>query len=78
MPAQEGNHEGSPYMRRNEMLIKKDMPPEEIAVHIRELEKQIADIEARLPAHSTPPSMIQELEELEEELERLKGQKVSI
>lgn len=49
------------------------MKYEERAVRIRELEEQIADMEARLPAHSVPPSMIQELEELEEELERLKA-----
>ncbi len=55
------------------MLIKNDMTPEERAAHIRELEEQIAEIEARLPAHSVPPSMIQKLEELEEELERLKA-----
>jgi len=54
------------------------MKYEERTVRIRELEKQIADLEARLPAHSTPPAMIQELEELEEELEGLKAQKVSV
>jgi len=49
------------------------MSPEERAARIRELEKRIADLEARLPAHSVPPAMIDELEELEEELERLKA-----
>jgi len=44
----------------------------ELAERIRELEKKIADLEARLPAHSVPPAMLEELEELEEELERLK------
>lgn len=37
-----------------------------------ELRRLIADLEARLPAHSAPPGMIRELEDLEEELERLK------
>jgi len=37
-------------------------------VRIAELEKQIADLKARLPKHSVPPAMIIELEELEEEL----------
>lgn len=36
---------------------------------IDELERQIADLEARLPKHSIPPSMLIELEELEEALE---------
>lgn len=41
---------------------------------IVELEVEIAALEARLPKHSVPPAMIIELEELEEELERLKAQ----
>ena len=36
---------------------------------VQRLEKQLADLEARWPAHSVPPSMLQELEELEEKLE---------
>ena len=41
---------------------------------IKELEIKIADLKSRLPAHSVPPSMWQELEELEEELEKARGQ----
>ena len=37
---------------------------------IREIEDKIADLKARWPAHSVHPSMVQELEELEEELEK--------
>jgi len=40
---------------------------------IAQLEKKIADLEARLPAHSTPPAMLIELEEMEEELEALRA-----
>ncbi len=36
---------------------------------VERLEKQLADLKARWPAHSAPPSMLQELEELEEKLE---------
>jgi hypothetical protein len=39
---------------------------------IRELQERIVDLEARLPRHSVPPAMMIELEELEEELARLK------
>ena len=39
------------------------------AQRIAELERRIADLKARLPKHSVPPSMFIELEELEEELE---------
>jgi hypothetical protein len=42
--------------------------PEE---RIRELREQIAALEKQLPAHSIPPSMLQKLEELEEELQGL-------
>jgi hypothetical protein len=37
---------------------------------IEELESQIAELKRRWPAHSVPPTMFQQLEELEEELER--------
>jgi len=36
---------------------------------IEELTNKISDLKKRLPAHSVPPSMMQELEELEAELE---------
>ncbi len=37
-----------------------------------QLEKEIAELEARLPKHSVPAAMIVELEDLEDELEALK------
>jgi len=40
---------------------------------IKELEEKIADLKARWPAHSVPPSMWQQLEELEDELEKTRG-----
>ena len=39
---------------------------------IWQLEQRIADAEARLPAHSIPPAMRLELEDLEDELARLR------
>lgn len=44
----------------------------DIETQIVKVEKQIADLRARLPRHSVPPSMMIELEELEEELARLR------
>jgi len=41
----------------------------------KELEAKLADLKGRWPAHSVPPSMWQELEELEEVLERLKRER---
>ncbi len=37
---------------------------------VKELERQIAELKSRWPAHSVPPAMLQQLEDLEEELER--------
>ena len=37
---------------------------------IEELKEQIAELKRRWPAHSVPPAMLQQLDELEEELER--------
>jgi hypothetical protein len=39
---------------------------------IKELEEKLADLKGRWPAHSVPPSMWQQLEDLEEELEKAK------
>jgi hypothetical protein len=39
---------------------------------IRELEKRIEALKNQWPAHSVPPTMLMQLEELEEELERAK------
>ncbi len=36
--------------------------------HIQELEEKITDLKKRWPAHSVPPAMMQELDDLEEEL----------
>lgn len=41
---------------------------------IRELESRIAELRERLPRHSLPPSMMMQLEELEDELARLQRQ----
>jgi hypothetical protein len=36
--------------------------------YIQELERKIADLKKRWPAHSIPPALMQELDELEEAL----------
>jgi uncharacterized membrane protein len=41
---------------------------------VEELEEKIAELRRRIPPHSIPPVMLQELEELEEELERARQQ----
>jgi hypothetical protein len=42
---------------------------------IEQLERQLADLKARMPAHSIPPSMMIELDELEEQLAELWARK---
>lgn len=42
---------------------------------IKAIEDEIAELKARWPAHSVPPKMWQQLEELEEKLEQAKKQK---
>jgi hypothetical protein len=42
---------------------------------VKEIKDKIADLKARWPAHSVPPSMWQRLEELEDELEKAKQAK---
>lgn len=37
---------------------------------VRELEEKVAELRRRIPPHSIPPAMLQELEELEDELEK--------
>lgn len=39
---------------------------------LSQLEKELADLRLRWPAHSVKPVMLQELEELEEEIDTLK------
>ena len=39
---------------------------------IKKIQEEIADLKAKWPAHSAPPSMWQKLEELEEQLEQAK------
>jgi len=37
-----------------------------LQLHISALEAQIADLSGRLPAHSIPPAMVLELDQLDE------------
>jgi len=39
---------------------------------ISKLQNEIKDLKDRMPAHSVKPEMVERLEELEEELDRLK------
>ena len=43
--------------------------------YVKEIEGRIVDLKGRWPAHTVPPSMWQELEDLEAELEAAKKDK---
>ena len=47
---------------------------DQVAQRIAELKRQMADLQARLPAHSVPPAMLMEMEEIEDELARLQSE----
>ena len=50
------------------------MSDKPVDARIQELETQIAELNDRLPPHSTPAAMLQELDDLEYELEKLRKQ----
>lgn len=45
-----------------------------LQLHIAALEAQIADLKSRLPAHSIPPAMLLELDQLDEQLNAARQQ----
>jgi hypothetical protein len=47
---------------------------DQVAQRIAELKRRLADLEARLPAHSVPVAMIMEMDEIEDELVRLQDE----
>jgi hypothetical protein len=51
---------------------RREDPHPSLLRHRQKLEREIADLKARWPKHSVPPAMLIRLEELEEELERLR------
>jgi hypothetical protein len=51
-----------------------DSAQDPIARRMAEVKQRLSDLQARLPAHSIPPTMMMEMESLEEELERLQRQ----
>ncbi len=44
------------------------------AERLKELEAQLADLKGRMPAHSLRPAMLMEIEDLEEEIARLRAE----
>lgn len=60
-----------PFLRNHVRLLgaeNMDLDGRVRSERIRQLEAQIADLQRRWPAHSPPPTMLEQLEELEDEL----------
>jgi hypothetical protein len=53
-------------------------PRQQILQLIASLEARIADCQARLPAHSIPPTMLAELDDLDEQLAEARSQLQSL
>ena len=45
----------------------------ELEILISKLERQLADLQARLPAHSIPPNLIAEMDEIDEQINETKS-----
>jgi hypothetical protein len=45
---------------------------QDLEATIGELEAKLADLKARLPAHSIPPSMIAEMDDIDEQLAKMR------
>ena len=45
---------------------------------ISQLEKQMADLQASLPAHSIPPNLIAEMDQIEEQLNEAKSRLIEL
>jgi anti-sigma-K factor RskA len=51
-------------------------PDEQLQQHIAGLERRLAELQSRLPAHSIPPAMLAELDELDSQLAEARRQQV--
>ena len=67
--------ERSVFERRVKTFISRGDSQSVDADKEKELEAELADLKGRWSAHSVPPSMWQELEKLEEELEKVKRER---
>jgi chromosome segregation ATPase len=54
------------------------MKAQELEQLIATLEARLEDLKARLPAHSTPPAMIAEMDELDDQLEEARSRLTSL
>jgi hypothetical protein len=58
---------------KQEKDIKIPLTELELEIHISKLDQRRNELQLRFPAHSIPPNLIVELDELDEEIELLKS-----
>lgn len=61
-------------MRKNRAVSPETGPDEQLQQHAADLERRLADLQSRLPAHSIPPSMLVEMDELDAQLAEARRQ----
>jgi hypothetical protein len=66
--------ERSVFERRVKAVVSQGGQEETADARKKELEAKLSDLKKRWPAHSVPLSMWRELEEIEEELDKIKGE----
>jgi hypothetical protein len=66
--------ERSVFERRVKAIISQGRKKETVDARRKELEAKLSDLKKRWPAHSVPLSMWREMEEIEEELDKIKGE----
>jgi hypothetical protein len=51
----------------------RSLSADDIELQIAQVEQQLAEVKARVPKHDVPAALIVEMDELDEELERLRS-----
>jgi len=61
-------------LRKSREVPPETGPDEPLQQHVADLERRLADLQSRLPAHSIPPAMLAELDELDNQLAEARRQ----
>jgi len=61
-------------LRKNGAVSPETGPDAQLQQQVAGLEKRLADLQDRLPAHSIPPSMLAEMDELDAQLAEARRQ----
>jgi len=64
-------------MTKEKTKINKDNS-HQLEGHIAQLEARLADLQSRLPAHSIPPNLIAEMDEIDELISKARSNRANI